>query len=216
MHTVLPLYVLIDNSASMGARRREISEAILGILDDLAWDVLFADNARISIITFNDRPTILVPLTDLTSISTIPEISFGGLAQIGPLIGRLGRIVSSDQAYLRSRAVRVMRPIAVMLTDGFVDQSLVEFRSAIREFARRSRLRMFVLALPGTNVEAFSEIPDWSIARIQSAGALKDVFKFLSASMARSALVDESTRSSLDLPEIARMMDHPSVGDDLW
>ena len=76
---VWPFYFLCDESASMsGAPINEVNESLQKIWTELIKSPAAADKAWVSVISFSDTAEVLVPLTDLQKLTSMPGCVAGG------------------------------------------------------------------------------------------------------------------------------------------
>ena len=74
----LPVYVLIDTSGSMyGEPIEAVKNGLSIMLSTLNSDPYALETAYLSIITFNDTPNQILPLTEISSVK-IPDVYASG------------------------------------------------------------------------------------------------------------------------------------------
>ena len=71
--TVLPVYVLVDESASMQAAVNALNAQIASMLDRLRLQPMAAAGIRLSVIGFSDVATCYLALADVRDITEIPS-----------------------------------------------------------------------------------------------------------------------------------------------
>lgn len=117
LYPVYAFYIVVDTSSSMRQNdaidelNHQLPRFLQGIRDDEP-DV--AEIARISLIEFNDEPTVNLPLMDLADVEEIrPLIAQGGTA-FSPVFRLLREVIPQ---HVRSLGAPVYRPAIFMLSD---------------------------------------------------------------------------------------------------
>lgn len=178
---VLPFYIVVDTSSSMrGARIDAVNAALPRLHRTISANPVAADKCHIGVISFNTTARVVVPLTDLSLVTSIPTLMANGQTNFGDALTTLGLSIGKDVARLKASGARVHRPCAFFLTDGrptggwrtvrdrLVDQvsnsaapNIVAFGVAEADETNLRRLatRFVFLADDGVDVsEALSEI----------------------------------------------------------
>lgn len=150
MQRVQPLYLAVDTTASMAGRLRGIEEAVIRLTDELLSSPVLGERIRVAIVTFADDAELVLPLSDLTDLRTLPRLSAGGATFYGPLFRQLAKIIDRDTRLLQARNTEVFRPIVFLITDG----SPIDAPSWEREFRKfddvtRAQLVAIVLDMDG-------------------------------------------------------------------
>ncbi|MFI6162873.1 VWA domain-containing protein [Micromonospora haikouensis] len=157
MQRVLPLYLAVDTSASMYSGVEAVQQALIQLVDELLSSPALGEQVRVGIVTFSDDAELVLPLTDMTELRSLPRLHARGVTAYGPLFHRLARIVERDLRALRARDTLVFRPFVFLITDGLpVDGG---WERAFQEFDRRTRARLVVIAI-GLRDE-FAEVLQW-------------------------------------------------------
>jgi hypothetical protein len=94
----LPVYVLIDTSQSMSAFESMLNTGIETLYDELVTSPRISDFAYVSIISFNTDAEVVMQMTDLQSMTALPQVKCGGSTYFNGAIE--------------------LRPVAFLLTDG--------------------------------------------------------------------------------------------------
>jgi uncharacterized protein YegL len=114
---VMPFYLLCDVSGSMWVDIPALNAGIAQLQQEIMRDPVVDDLAMLSIITFADTATTVVPLSFPTQI-TAPQLVSGGLTNYGPAFREFHRAFEADRTRLRGEGKRVFRPCVFFLTDG--------------------------------------------------------------------------------------------------
>jgi uncharacterized protein YegL len=102
----------------MAPRLSAVDEMILQLTDELLSSPLLGDQVRVAILEFSDRAEIVLPLSDLTELRTIPRLHSKGRTAYAPIFRLLSRVIGHDLRLLRARDVVVYRPVVLFITDG--------------------------------------------------------------------------------------------------
>ncbi|MPY61445.1 vWA domain-containing protein [Streptomyces spongiae] len=118
--SVLPLYVLADRSGSMAetAGRGTAIDVVNTVLRDLlvrlAKDPTIQRATRLSVISFADDARVELPLTRLSSTTSVPELDASGPTSFATVFETTAEAVVRDLAALGPSRP----PLVFMLTDG--------------------------------------------------------------------------------------------------
>ncbi|RBQ20061.1 hypothetical protein DP939_09545 [Spongiactinospora rosea] len=116
---VLPFYLVCDESASMdGEPLDAINNELPKIHQEIASNPIVADKARFSMVGFSDTAEVLLPLTDLGDIDSLPMLSSRGLTSYGAAFSLLRQAITTDIAELKQAGHTPFRPTVFFLTDG--------------------------------------------------------------------------------------------------
>lgn len=130
---ILPVYLIIDSSGSMGHKEDENAicafDAALKFLPSLhkvlTTDAALADKLRIEVITFDNGARVVVPLSDreqlenyLKQIAANPIEAKGDATQYGVAFKILRTEIEKGVRQLQSNDCAVIRPMAFFITDG--------------------------------------------------------------------------------------------------
>lgn len=114
----LPVYVLIDTSHSMSPYETMLNEGIESLYDELITSPRISDFAHVSIISFNSEAELVMQMTDLQSMSALPQVTCGGATYFNAAIELLRQRIDQDVPALKGAGRQVLRPVAFLLTDG--------------------------------------------------------------------------------------------------
>lgn len=119
-YPVWPFYILCDESASMsGAAIKAVNDGLQKIWSELIKSPAVADKAWVSVISFSDTAKVLVPLTDLQLLSSMPGCVARGQANYGNAFRKLKQVMERDEQNLRNDGfVTNIRPIVVFMSRG--------------------------------------------------------------------------------------------------
>jgi uncharacterized protein YegL len=145
MQRVLPIYLAVDTTASMSTRLQAVQEAIISLVDELLSSPALGDQVRVGIVAFADRAELVLPLTDLTELRSLPRLTARGATQFGPLFRQLTRVIEHDLRVLRARDTITFQPFVFLITDGLpVDPN---WEKAFQEFDDRTRAQLVILGI---------------------------------------------------------------------
>lgn len=116
---VWPFYFLCDESASMsGAPINAVNESLQKIWTELIKSPAAADKAWVSVISFSDTAEVLVPLTDLQELTSMPGCTVGGQANYANAFRKLKRVIDDDVKYLLQLEMKVIRSSIFFMSVG--------------------------------------------------------------------------------------------------
>lgn len=116
---VLPFYLVCDESSSMtGDPINEINDSLPKIHAEIGSNPVVADKTRFCLIGFSTSAQVLLPLADLSVISSMPSFQAGGSTSYGAAFDLLYDTITNDVAKLKADGNQVYRPAVFFLSDG--------------------------------------------------------------------------------------------------
>jgi len=116
---VLPFYLLCDESGSMsGTPIDAVNEGLQKIWSELIKSPAVSDKAWVSVVTFSDTAEVLVPLTDLQKLTSMPGCVTKGTTNYGNAFRKMKQVIDSDVMNLKAQGMKVIRPVVFFMSDG--------------------------------------------------------------------------------------------------
>lgn len=164
--TILPIYVLCDESARMTG---ELVDALNKMLPEMHEEIggspMVASKIRFCLIGFSDQARVLLPLCDLGEVASIPTLTAAGGTRYGAAFDLLRDTIIRDVADLREQGYRAMRPAVFVFTGSRPDDD-GEWRAA------RDRVADLTWnAHPNILAFGFGEADESTVTRIASTRA---------------------------------------------
>lgn len=129
---ILPFYLVCDESTSMeGEPIEAINKALPELHMKIGANPVVADKAHFAIIAFNHEASVLLPLSDLSDVETVPTLEATGATSYGEAFRVLRETITQDVARLKQAGHKVYRPAVFFLTDGYPGD--MDWLSAYRE-----------------------------------------------------------------------------------
>lgn len=205
----LPIILLLDTSGSMtGKPIEKLNEAVQYFFDAIKSDEIAKRSAEISIITFSSKVEEALDFANIER-QDIPKLVTGGATSMGEAVNFALASLDERKKEYSEAGVEYYQPWIVLISDGEATDDVEEAVRKAQSLTDRKKLTIFSVAI-GKN-KKFSTLKRLSslkkadgkkiILSISSASDFKDLFKFLSQSVAirsRSALSEELT---LNIPE---------------
>lgn len=115
---VMPFYIVCDVSGSMHGDMNDLADGLRQLHNGIMEAPLLDDLVMLSVITFNDQASTLVPLASPSDI-TLPSLPpAGGLTEYSAALQEFHRAFQADLVRLKSEGKQVYRPCIFFLTDG--------------------------------------------------------------------------------------------------
>jgi uncharacterized protein YegL len=116
--TVLPVYVLADESASMSPVVEELNAGLRSLHQALLRQPMAAAKVRFSLLGFSDDVVVRLTLADLRTETSLPVVSTRGSTMYGAAFRALLDRIPEDVGTLKEQGYAVFRPAVFFLTDG--------------------------------------------------------------------------------------------------
>src|SRR5689334_12382236 len=108
---VLPFYLVCDESSSMaGDPIDSINKALPEIHQEIGGNPVVADKTRFALISFNHEAQVLLPLSDLSDVTSVPGLTAAGGTHYGRAFTLLRTTIEQDVARLKADGHQVLRP----------------------------------------------------------------------------------------------------------
>jgi uncharacterized protein YegL len=116
---VLPFYLLCDESSSMsGPPVQAINDSLPRLHTEIGSNPVVADKTKFCLIGFNHQAQVLLPLSDLSTVTSIPGLTADGGTDYSSAFDLLYSTIASDVAQLKAKGDQVYRPAVFFLSDG--------------------------------------------------------------------------------------------------
>ena len=116
--TLLPVYFVADQSASMAPHLGELNHGLLSLQDALQRESFAAAKVRFSVIGFSDDAFTYLEPADLRTAPQMPALTAQGGTSYCAAFEELIYRISVDVPRLKGHGFSVHRPVVFFLTDG--------------------------------------------------------------------------------------------------
>lgn len=193
----LPVYLLIDTSGSMtGEPIEAVKVGLQTMTSALRTDPYALETAYLSVITFSDRATQIVPLTELVQFQA-PDLEASGTTALGEALSLLAQCVDRDVRKTSPESKGDWKPVCFLLTDGQATDDIS------RGIAALGTVKVGTLvacaAGPSANITELRKITE-SVVSLDTADSntLKAFFQWVSASVSVSSQKIERGSKEVD------------------
>ncbi|SFB84672.1 vWA domain-containing protein [Streptomyces aidingensis] len=114
----LPTYLLVDVSSSMSPHEQTLNDLLDFLHGELVSSPRVSEFAYISIVVFSSEPTLVLEMTDLQYVPSMPRVQCSGSTQFGKAFDLVRQRIEMDVPLLRDQGKAVLRPAVFFLTDG--------------------------------------------------------------------------------------------------
>jgi uncharacterized protein YegL len=129
----LPVYLLIDVSGSMAGEPIEsVKNGIQLLLSTLRKEPQALETAYLSIITFSDKVTQVVPLTEVASFQ-LPNITASGGTSLGQALLTVAETAKKEVVKNTSTEKGDWKPLVFLMTDGQPTDNVEKGLQAFKE-----------------------------------------------------------------------------------
>lgn len=118
MSICLPTYVVIDASSSMKPHEAVLNATLSRLHYNLAMNPRVSEFARVCVIAFSTDVHVVIPMSDMEQVPTMPEVICGGRTEYGKAFDQVRQCIEQDVDNLRMQNLGVLRPTVFFLTDG--------------------------------------------------------------------------------------------------
>jgi uncharacterized protein YegL len=127
----LPVYLVIDTSASLAGEIDRLNQGMAHLLDSFRSEPIAANQLRIALIRFSSQAEVLLPLTSIDDIESMPELRAEGATNYGAAFALARQLIDLDVRELRTEGIKVHRPLMFFVSDGIpVDEG---WRTSLQE-----------------------------------------------------------------------------------
>ena len=207
----LPVYVLIDTSGSMyGEPIEAVKNGLSIMLSTLNSDPYALETAYLSIITFNDTPNQILPLTEISSVK-IPDVYASGCTALGGALRLVSECIEKEVEKGSSSTKGEWKPLVFIMTDGEPTDSLIDGLQKFKSI--KTGIVVACAAGSSANTDVLKQITE-NVVSLSTADSesIKAFFKWVSASVSVSSVkMDSNGDMSNNLDELPPPPDEINV-----
>jgi uncharacterized protein YegL len=115
---LLPFYLVCDESGSMADEIGVLNAAVGELRDEIGSNPVVADKTRFCLIGFSNQAEILLELTDLSTVASVPGLQANGGTNYAVAFETLREAITQDVERLKKEGHQVYRPAVFFLSDG--------------------------------------------------------------------------------------------------
>jgi uncharacterized protein YegL len=131
-YSVFPFYICLDVSASMAGEPIESVNRQMPLLRaSVGEDPAVAEVIRLGIVTFSDVAYSVLPLSDLSLVEAVPEVSAQGRTSYAAAFDHLRQVIEDDYHKSRAGGDRWYRPAVIFISDGRPTDEPERWRAAL-------------------------------------------------------------------------------------
>lgn len=119
MGQILPFYLVCDESGSMsGDPLDAINDSLPKIHTEIGSNPVVADKTKFALVGFSDYAELVLPLSNLSEITSIPALTVKGGTSYSSAFDLLYDTIAEDVKQLKASGDQVFRPAVFFLSDG--------------------------------------------------------------------------------------------------
>jgi uncharacterized protein YegL len=115
---LLPAYVLVDESASMGPYVDDLQAGLVSLCEELRAAPMLAAKLRLAVLGFSDDVRVHLAVADMRVETNLPRVTVRGSTNYGAAFADLAGRIPADVRFLRDEGYKVHRPVVFFLSDG--------------------------------------------------------------------------------------------------
>jgi uncharacterized protein YegL len=119
MGQILPFYLVCDESGSMSGKPLDaINDSLPKIHTEIGSNPVVADKTKFALVGFSDYAELVLPLSNLSEITSIPALTVKGGTNYSSAFDLLYDTIAEDVKQLKANGDQVYRPAVFFLSDG--------------------------------------------------------------------------------------------------
>lgn len=115
---VVAFYLILDQSASMSGELEALRQSVNQIVAELRAHAETDDTAMLGVISFGTTAQITIPLSRLSDITAVPQLTVLGGTNFGAAWNAYDQAFHADKKAIRAKNVAMHRPLVFFLADG--------------------------------------------------------------------------------------------------
>lgn len=132
-YAVFPFYLCLDVSASMaGAPIDSVNRELPAVRASVGEDPAIAEVIRFGVVTFSDVALTVLPLSDLSLVEAVPQVTAQGRTSYAAAFDHLRQVIEQDYLAGRAGGDRWYRPAVIFVSDGRPTDDPERWRAAHR------------------------------------------------------------------------------------
>ena len=151
MTRIIPIYLVVNTSNSMTGRLVEVGHLLDAFQDELLCSPMLGDRVRLCVVGFSEFAQIVLPLSDLTEIATLPKLPASQGVRFAPMFDLLTRRTASDVLANISAGNSVDWPMVLIITDCIPND--YGWERAYEALYRSSRPRMLLFITESEKID---------------------------------------------------------------
>ena len=195
-----PCQLVLDTSASMdGERIHALNAGVQIFIDAIKADEMACFSVELGVITAGGRVREELPLTTACNIQNFSPLSATGNTPLGEAVELALQRLEDRKAEYKRAGVAYYQPWLVIISDGEPTDSWQAAAQKAMSMSQSKRLVVLPIGVAGADMGNLSQFSHRG-AKVLSGLKFRELFEWLSASMARVS-ASNSTSASVTLPK---------------
>lgn len=204
----LACVLLLDTSGSMsGPALDSLNQAINNFIQQTSMDEMAMKRVDVAIITFDDKPELVMPFTPISQMQPV-NLTAGGLTAMGAGINMAIDQVKERNRFYASLGTPCFKPWIFMITDGSPTDDISTAVQRIQEEESKGthgKLKFFALGVSNYNKQVLFQLTK-RVMELEDTD-FSGIFDWMSESMCAISVSRVGENVPLnDLPENARVV----------
>jgi uncharacterized protein YegL len=188
-----------------GERIDAINKALPELHNEIGSNPVVSDKTQFCVIGFADDAQVLLPLSDLSQVASLPVLSIRGGTSFGAAFSQLKAQIDSDVAALKAAGHTPYRPAVFFLTDGYPLDHWVNEYKALIDPSNPYRPNIISFGIGDADASVVAQVATlkafMSTDSMNPAGALQEFAAALTHSILRSGSSATPDGVTLQVPQ---------------
>ncbi len=189
---VLPIYLVLDESASMAMVLSEVNVALGDLFRSLLAEPLLAEHLMLAVVGFSDDAEVLRSLSPL-DVGDAVRLRARSTTNYGAVFSLLRAQIDSDIRQLKTNHQRVYRPVVIFVSDGLPTDAWEQTIHLLRDDEWRYWPRIVAFGVGLDDATVLEKIATDGVFISRSSISHADAFRYLFAAL--TTTLTESTLS---------------------
>ena len=203
---ILPFYLVCDESYSMsGAPLDSMNDSMLELHKEIGSNPVVSDKTRFAIVGFSDDAEVLLELSDLSMVTSLPVLAPRGGTSFAAAFRLLRDTIEKDVRDLKAQGNVVYRPVVFFLTDGYPTDEWTAEYGELTDGSNPVHPKILAFGIGDADDSVISKVATFRAFKadgtMSAASALREFAVALTKSIVKSGSTASSEGMTLQTPD---------------